>query len=169
MIKWIGAILIVGAFSASGISGSLQLARRAKGLSDMLWALQTMKSEILFQLTPLPELCAYLARQAAGETGAFFAGVSETLLREGEDGFYAAWRKNEGRLSSLDRDDLELLAETARVLGRYSAEEQAESLSGTIRRFELRRRDAENDRQVKGRLYRVLGTGLGILAVLLLI
>ena len=90
-MRLLGALLIVAAGAALGISKYRALKKRADTLSALLSALEQMRGEISLRLTPLPELARLLSERGDAAVRAFFTGLSAGLERLDETGFSALW------------------------------------------------------------------------------
>ena len=78
MLKWIGAVLVIGGCGTFGFSLAAAHKREESILRALAAALDYMQCELLYRLTPLPELC----RQAADQSGGIVAGTLAALSRE---------------------------------------------------------------------------------------
>jgi len=168
MLQLIGSLLIVGGFGAVGVAASAELKRRVDTLSSMITALEVMASEISYKLSPLRELLTLLSRED-GAVGRFFSALAADLEGEPESRFFDQWCKRLGLLPGLTEDDRQILKEAGRFLGAYETGEQVKALGYAARRLSQRLTGAEAERVQKGRLYRTMGAGLGLLAVLLIL
>ena len=169
MIKISGALLVIGAFFYIGQNVAQNLKKRALTLSELIAALQIIKSEIVYKGAPLCEIVSGLAERGGSFTGKFFGDVAEKMKAQRQSVFYAAWVESLARLCFLNEDDRALVCELGNVLGQHEAQTQEEAISCAAKRLELKLRAAEDEYEKKGKLYRTLGTGFGVITVLILI
>lgn len=169
MIKISGALLVIGAFFYIGQNVAQNLKRRASTLSEFIAGLQIIKSEIVYKGTPLNEIMSMLENSCGVFTKKFFGMVSSKMNSQKQAIFYAAWVENLPQLCFLDDDDKKIICELGNVLGQYNSETQEEAINCAAKRLELKLRAAEDEYEKKGKLYKALGTGFGIVTVLVLI
>ena len=76
--KCVGAILVIAGCGGAGFSIAAAHRKEERTLRQLIAALDYMECELLYRLTPLPELC----RMAAGETKGILQAVFLNLYRE---------------------------------------------------------------------------------------
>ena len=79
MIRWIGAMCVVGACGACGFSMAASYRGLEKNLQQLGNALELMECQMEYRLTELPELCSILASACTGAIGQIFAGLGRQL------------------------------------------------------------------------------------------
>ena len=79
MIRWIGAMCVVGACGACGFSMAASYRGLEKNLQQLGNALELMECQMEYRLTELPELCSILASACTGTIGQIFAGLGRQL------------------------------------------------------------------------------------------
>lgn len=72
MIKLLGALMITLASASAGFGFARTVRVQLRQLNALLGALEVMKSEMEYRLTPLPELCAALSQGEEAATAHFF-------------------------------------------------------------------------------------------------
>ena len=169
MIKWIGAICVIGACGMFGFSMASASRREEMALRHMLGALDYMQCELQFRMTPLPELC----RQAGEHNRNLIGNILLMLARELECRISPdAERCVESVLQSGEvlprrsRKAFEILGTT---LGNFDVEGQVRGLEG-VRNFcrqELEGLMANRDQRLRS--YRTLGLCAGAAIVILLV
>ena len=171
MVSVIGAILIIGATAAVGLSSVWRMRTRIRVLSGLMAALETMKSEICDRLTPMPELLEQLARESDPPVDRFFHRAVREMAAIGIQSFYFIWKAAvEGSPElELTSNERQTLTDLGRTLGRYDTEEQRDALLYTLRRLERHLRCAEEERVKHGRVHAVLGIAVGVFVVVILL
>ncbi|MCL2343106.1 MAG: stage III sporulation protein AB [Firmicutes bacterium] len=163
-MKLLGALLIIAAGAALGISKYLVLKKRADTLSDLLSALEQMRGEISLRLTPLPELTKLLSERGNAAVRGFFARLSDELERLDEAGFSELWEAALPALTPLGGEDFAALRPLGAVLGRFDAREQETALSRAIAELGERAAQARAALPASAKLY--IGLGFGVAAML---
>lgn len=79
MIKLLGTAMIVLGSGSAGFGFARAVRVQLRQLNALLAALETMKSEIEYRLTPLPELCAVLAQGDEPATAGFFRACAAQM------------------------------------------------------------------------------------------
>lgn len=166
MLRGLGALLLTAAGLMSGVAAAGKLRRQHRELEELAQAMALMALELEgFQL-PLPELCAGLARTAAGAGGELFRRLEGLLDRLSEERFSGLWEEAAAPLSPAAR---QCLMPLGCVLGRYGAAEQAGAVRHCRQQLLLQAARAEELSRRNGRLYIGLSACLGAaLAVMLL-
>jgi len=163
-MKLLGAILIVAAGAAMGLSKYLALKKRADTLDGLLSALGQMRGEISLRLTPLGELMRLLAEQGSGAAHGFFLKLSAGMENLDERGFSAVWDAALPELAVLSSDDLAAMAALGASLGRFDVAEQCAAINAAAARLEISAARAREALPAAGKLY--IGLGLGVAAML---
>ena len=80
--KWIGAILIVASCTACGFSIAAGKRKEEYLMLQLLGIFQFMETELLYRLTPLPELCRMAAGESRGSIRNVFLNLNRELCRQ---------------------------------------------------------------------------------------
>lgn len=167
--KWIGAILIVAGCGGFGFALSDEHTRQEKSLRKLIGLLDYMACELQYRMTPLPELCLQVSREADGPLHQVFERLSELLDNPATSDVADAMMLSlsaSGQLPDKTRDNLLLLG---RNMGRFDLAGQLESLE-TVRASCRRELEAFSaDRQLRLRNYQTLGLCAGAALAIILI
>ncbi|MCL2562714.1 MAG: stage III sporulation protein AB [Oscillospiraceae bacterium] len=171
MLSIVGAILIIGATTAVGLSGVWRMGLRIRSLTGLLTAIETMKSEICDRLTPMPELIEQLTQETSPPVDRFFQRVSEEMATIGLQSFYFIWKAAVDNSPELEltASEKQTLTDLGRSLGRYDTEQQRDALAYAGRRLESDLHRAEEQRRTQGRVHAVLGIVVGVFVVIILL
>ncbi len=171
MIRLVGAVLIMAATAAWGVMGVMRLRARAKSLHALVSALGVVKSEICDRLTPMPELLAQMAEEAAYPASLLFKHASEKIQTLGSRSFSSIWRQAVLATPELLLTPAEelVLIELGQSLGRYDVAEQKSAISYAQRRMETFANDADAERDKTSKVRAFLGVAAGFFTVILLI
>ena len=171
MLRLIGAVIVVACTGTFGVSCAMRLGLRARVLSELIAALEVMRSEICDRLTPMPDLLETLAEQTNPPVSRMFAGCLEGMKSLGNRSFYFLWKTAVEQTPELEltRQESQTLIELGHVLGRYDVEEQRRSLNGVIRRLEGYLKHAQEEKRVQTKAHAALGVAAGFFVVIILI
>lgn len=172
MLKLLGAILIIGACGALGLSARQDLRTRIAAVDGCMKALERIESEIAYRLTPSGELVGLLAKDGDPQVAPIFESIAGQLKRN--DGLSLSYKwcralRETGPVCGLKNEEIGILCDASAFLGRYDSEQQLQSLRLTRSRLEAVRGEAAEDLKNKGNLYRTCGLALGVLAVIVLL
>jgi len=168
MIRVVGALLIVAAFSLAGAGVSAELRARARRLNALCSALELMRGEVVDRLAPVPEIAERLAVSGPEESRAFFRRLSTEMENLGERAFSEIWSSCAGSLG-LRQEEREALCGLGRCLGRYGADEQDAAISRCMALLGGFAKKAEEEAASGARLYGGLGVTVGLLLAVVLI
>lgn len=168
----VGILLIVLSCSALGFGASFGLAGRVRNLREIQNMMEMLKGEIRYASVPLQEAFASVALRCPEP----FAGFLEkTALEMGSrDGRTLAviLKENSAVLQNetgLRREDIERFLRAGAGLGYLDQEMQLRMIGFYLEELERECRQAEEEYQGKGKVYRCLGIMSGLfLAVIFL-
>lgn len=171
MLKWIGIILVIGGAAAVGIRAVGQLSTRVRLIRQLIGDLGYMRSEISFNLTPMPELVERLEERSAREGKSFYQTLRTGLARLGDDSFADIWKAavTSALGPHLKNEELTVLISIGGVLGRYDSEEQVRSIEYACERLQTYLKSAETERSEQGKVYGAVSVLSGIAAIVILI
>jgi len=171
MIRVAGAVLVGASGAVMGVYMGRGLRLRVKVLGLLIFALQTIESEISFARTPLPEIIKKLSLLGDSPVSELFKDMS-LRFESRHDSFAQVWcgclRKRRDELA-LTGEETEILCDLGTSLGRYDLESEVRTLRLATRRLE-RCLEAARERQAKeGRLCSTLGLSAGIVSAIILL
>ena len=172
LLTAMGAVLILGACTALGLSARGRLRRRIAVLSSMLDALSFLRAEIDGPHTPLPDLIAALAQSGQPDARRLFGEIGRRMDKAPGMSLGYHWSSAVRDLAdelNLGQDAAAILRDASAFLGRYDAGQQLQCLSYTAARLEACRREACAAYKRHGNVYRTCGIAAGIFVVLILI
>ena len=170
MLRFLGAVLLMGGASAIGFSAAAHLRARVACLRAFTGAVEYLEREMAFRLTPIPLLFDMLARSASAPAAGFFARCSRELERIGEKPLNLLWREALEKSSlPIEDDEEQVLAELGDVLGRYDGDAQREAFALAHARLDRMLERAEEERDRLEKVYGALGLSAGAFLLLLLL
>lgn len=168
-IKWIGAMFIIIACGGFGFSLASAHRYEEKNLYLLIGALDYMQCELQYRLTPLPDLCRQVAKQASGCIQALFLSLANELedqiSPDASHCMAAAISKTEN-LPAKCREAVQALGKT---LGRFDIEGQIRGLEAVRSMCRRYVDEMSNGREVRLRSYQTLGLCAGAALVILFI
>lgn len=151
----------------TGISISKRFTDRVKELNDILRALNIFEEKIKFTYEPIPEVFKEISKTCMKNIGNIFSIAAENMkvMTAGE-----AWEKslNESN-TSLTIEDIEVLKGMAKMLGKTDLDGQVSEIQLTKKFLEVKIKDAEFQKNKNQKLYKTLGTTIGLTIVIILI
>lgn len=170
-MKVIGIVFIVLSAGVMGFRMASALRGRCMVIRQLQSALQILKHEIAFQASPLPKAFARAAAAEQGVVSALFAKAAGAMENRCWMTPAAAFRQALQGIPEMDGEDRlrSILLELAAKLGKYDLDSQRQAIELAQTQLEEERRQAEQERTVKGRTYETLGicTGLAVSILLL--
>lgn len=160
--------MTVGATTLIGLKKVDSLKAGIAALEGILNALELMRSEVYFKLTPIPEIIKNLAAITDAPVNEFFIQCSERIDKEDFD---VVWNQTlQLTLSGyIGADDLRVLQQLGDVMGRYDLEGQLRSIDAASTRLTKSLAATQQDRANNSKVYTALGMAAGVVAVVLIL
>lgn len=170
MIRLLGAVLLAGGAALLGIAAAHRTKSRVYDLQMLTEGLQSILRELSYRLAPLPELLCSAKEQTDERVQLFFSLCAQGAEHLNGRSFQEIWEQAaEASQMHLEREDWLCLQPLGSVLGRYDCENQRQALDASLSRLEERCREAAEQSQTLGKLYRVLGLTAGAFLIILLL
>ena len=172
MLKLCLCVLLLSFCGGAGWLKSREFSNRLSHLQDLIAALKTLQSEMTFRKDALPRLLLRgksLGRDLSGE---FFHSTGLALKLSGRSRLEEVWKEQVDLIygdSSLKKEDRDILKELSGELGQTDLANQAAMFQRTLFLLEKQEKAAEEEKRVKGRMYRALGLAVGALLVIALV
>ena len=167
MLKILGVLLVIGSFTGIGMTQRQQFRRRVIALGDMLSALDMISAELSFHLTSIPDIVAKLAADTRSSICGLFQPMQDDNLS-----MTFKWMKSMreyGASVGLTQDDVVILCDLAKFIGKYDVQAQLNSIAYAKTRLTKQLDIASMEMKSKGNVYRTCCVAAGILLVLVLI
>ncbi|WP_255301159.1 stage III sporulation protein SpoIIIAB [Bacillus sp. Marseille-P3800] len=170
MMRWLGALLIIGCTTIYGFYQARLLQERPRHIRQLRSALQSLEAEMLYGQTPLAKASQNIAEQLKGPVAALFATFSRSLAEKKatakdawETAIHDTWKD-----LSLQEKEKEVLLQFGATLGTMDRVHQQKQLKLTQTHLE---RDEEEAKSIQARyekMYKALGVLAGLLIVILM-
>lgn len=170
MLKILGIVLVVAASSAVGFGFAANVRAQAQQLLELTGALEYMKNEISYRLTPLPELFALLQRPNDKAVGAFFGRLAQQMTQNPAASVQGVFRDALQKTPlALSQNARQTLLELSMSLGKFDAAGQVSAIELAASRLRQELQALESRRRERCRSYETIGVCAGLaLAVILL-
>lgn len=170
-IRMIGMVLIAGASASAGFGAALRVRQTVMQMRQLSNALEVMRCELQYAMTPLPQLCDVVAGTARGTIRTLFVNLKKSLTNEGACDTSQAMRQAIGqtRALALPEDILFSLLELGQTMGKFDLNGQISILEMTQKRIQTCLERYERDQNQRCRSYQALGLCAGAALIILMI
>lgn len=170
MLKLAGALLLLCGCFGVGLLQVKNMNKRVRTIRSLLCALEVMERELSFRVPLLEEMLLTAENSAEEPIRSFLSVCRENLEHKMDLPFAIIWNDAaRTKLYFLKKQDLEPIFELGGVLGRYDCQKQSQAIRQTCVILENVLLDAASEQKDRGRMYKVLGTSIGALLVILLL
>ena len=167
IIKYFMLLLVLITSSLIGRFIAKKYSYRLEELEEIKNILNVFKSKIRFTYEPIPEIFREIASNAQENIGQIFekAGKNMQDFSAGE-----AWEKAvQTSETNLTNEDLHVLLMLSKMLGQTDIEGQISQIEITENFLEKQIKEAQQEKNRNEKLYRKLGTTIGLAIVIILI
>ena len=140
---------------------------RLEELKEMKNSLNIFKTKIKFTYEPIPEIFEELSKKTIKNVGNIFKFAKEQMnCKTAEESWLEAIEKCENNLNNEDKNTLKMLA---KMLGKTDLEGQVSQIDVTMNFLDKQIQQAEFEKNKNEKLYKKLGTIMGLAIVIILI
>lgn len=171
MLKFAGAVLVIGAAAMLGFVQASHYAKRPKQIRQLISALQRMETEIIYALTPLPAALASLSRQIAEPLSSLFRHTSEQLNDASGTSTREIWQQNVKEVwkrTSMKLPEQEIVLQLGHVLGLTDRGDQVKHLRLAVSQLQAEEEDSREEQRRFEKMWKSLGVLIGALIVILM-
>lgn len=170
MIRFMAALLIVGACSGLGFGMAERVRQRPRQLRQLQFALSLLQGEIRYRHTPLPSALSTAAARISGPVAEMFTALARGLEAADGQSIALIWEQvRQPPGLGLNLDDRAVLDSLVPVLGCGGVEEQVRQLDLHLEQLRQAEQAAELWRQRNEKMWCYLGVFAGIAIVLILL
>lgn len=167
--KWIGAALVVTGCAGVGFSMAANHRKEESQLLQLIHALDLMRCELEYHLTPLPQLCRESAMETSGMVKTVFLSLAEELEEQISPDASSCMCAVLAPLQDVSKCMRDLFRELGFCLGRFDLPGQLQGLetvrTSASRELELLRENKDS----RIRSYQTLGLCAGAALAILFI
>lgn len=145
---------------------------RINDLEQMKNALNILKSEIEYSLTPLPEAMESISLKSKGSFKIFFNNLADKLYERRSEGIDIIWREQLQHLlknTKMEKEDIERFENIGVCLGNMDRKLQNNNIISAINYINEKNLELKKISEKNKKMYYSLGTLGGALIVLLFI
>ncbi len=169
MIRLMGAVLIIAGCGGMGLCAAARLEGRVRDLGELAAGLDTLRRELGWRLSPLPDGLYAAGRALRGPAADFFTRCAQRAGAPDGQPFQEVWRAElDAAPLRLKPEDRALLDRLGPVLGRYDGGSQRQALEEGAAGLRALQGAAADERSRLGRVYGVLGITAGLFAAIVL-
>jgi stage III sporulation protein AB len=145
---------------------------RVYHLQELISTLKVLEAEMKYRMDPIPDLLLRLSGIKDGMSTAFFMTAGLLLKNQTGRDLSDCWQEavdTAYQESALNKEDKRIIADMGIQLGKTDIENQFGMFQRTFSLLEAQTAEAIEEKKTKGKMYKSLGTAIGISVVILLI
>lgn len=168
VIKYLMLLLILLSSTYIGILISKKYTNRVKELKQMKNALNIFSTKIKFTYEPIPEMFYEISNKVEAQIGEIFKNASKKMKKNINAG--EAWKQAlEESNTNMKKEDIETLKTLSNLLGKVDIEGQISEIELVNNFIDNQIEKAEEESKKNVKMYKTLGTTVGLALVILLI
>ena len=169
-MKLIGAIMLTAAASVMGFFKARDLKAALQALREMISLLELMRNEICTRRTPIKQIFSCSNLSDYRYMNSFISSLETELSSLGSKSFTQIWCENaEKTLQMLSKSSKQALKALGSSIGKYDAELQAASIDRCINELSSEYEKLNAGLRDNEKMYIGLGTGIGLIAAIILV
>ena len=166
-IKYINILLVFIITFLIGYLKSQKYSNRVLELKELEIALDILENKIKFTYEPLKEIFEQMKNLLKGDISEIFNEVNKNLENDNvENAFY---KSLENIKTNLLEEDLEIIKNLSKILGKTDKEGQVSQIELARTFIKSQIKKAEKEEEKNSKLYKTLGTTVGLAFVIILI
>ena len=168
MIKLLGAAMIVLGCGTFGARIAYLHRRQVHSLEQLITAIDYLSGELIYKMTPLPELCFHTAGITKGPVSLFFLKLSENMKKQISPHVKTCAQSALAacQIPEYSKQVIHIMADT---LGLFDLDGQLKGLQNARQKAELALRYCTRDQNVRLRSYQTLSLCAGAALAILFI
>ena len=140
---------------------------RLQELEEIKNALNIFKTKIKFTYSPIPEIFEEISKTTTQNISKIFSNAKEKMKDQTAD---IAWKEAvENSKSNLNEEDKQAITTLSKLLGMTDTEGQISQIEVTESFLEKQIKQAQEEKNKNEKLYKKLGTTIGLAIVIILI
>ena len=172
LFKGILCILILLAGVGIGQLKAKSFDNRLYHLQELITMLKVLESEMKYRMDPLPDLLLRVSRIKGGMSESLLSTAGRLAKIHASHDFSECWKEaveTAYQESSLNKEDIRIITDLGIELGKTDLENQTGMFRRTVSLLEAQAVEAAEEKKIKGKMYKSLGTAVGALIVILLL
>ena len=140
---------------------------RLRELDDLKNALNIFKTKIQFTYEPIPDIFEEIEKNTTSNVGKIFGNAKLKMInKSAQESWNESIVESENNLKPEDKDVLKMLG---KLLGQTDKEGQISQIDVTQNFLDTQLKNAEIEKEKNEKLYKQLGTTIGLVIVIILI
>lgn len=169
-MKLLGAVLLTAAASVMGFFKARELKVSSQSLREIISLLELMRNEICTRRTPIKQIFSCSNLPDYRYMNSFISSLETELSSLGSKSFTQIWCENaEKTLQMLSKSSRQALKDLGSSIGKYDAELQAASIDRCISELSSEYEKLNEGLKNNEKMYIGLGTGIGLIAAIILV
>jgi len=172
LFKLILCFLILLSGIGAGLLKAKTFDNRIYHLQDLVTTLKVLESEMKYRMDPLPELLIRVSSIKDGLGAELMETAGQLLKNRVSNNMSDCWKEaieTVYRDSALNSEDIRIATDLGIELGKTDMENQTGMFQRTFSLLAAQTEEAIEEKKTKGRMYKSLGSAIGVLIVILLI
>lgn len=167
IIKYFALFIVFSISTYIGMLISKKYSSRVKELKEMKNALNIMATQIKFTYESLPNIFLDISKKINSNIGNIFEKAYKNMeVKNASDAWNCAIENSN---TNLEKEDKQVIKDLSNLLGRVDVDGQLKEIELVCNFLDLQIEKAEQDRRKNEKLYKTLGTTIGIAIVIILI
>lgn len=167
IIKYIAILIILLISTAIGYLISKKYSNRVKELKEMQNAINILENKIKFTYEPLPEIFIQISNLLKNNIGQIFQRASEDIRKTTAN---EAWENAINHSNTnLTKQDIETINHIGKLLGKTDKDGQVSQLELSKTFLSSQIEKAEIEEKKNSKMYKTLGTVVGLAIMIILI
>lgn len=159
MLKLAGSVMIVLACTLAGYCKSLSLKNRHESIKKIIYSLHIMENEINYGKNSMNKIL-----EKIGIMNGLKFNIADA--KNAEEAFLSAINTDKLAISKAEEDAVRNFSKS---LGKTDSYVQLKNIKNTVRTLEILEKDAKEEYEKFGRMYRNIGILSGLMLVILLV
>ena len=167
IIKYISLGLVLGISFLIGYLTSKKFSNRVDELKELQIVLDILENKIKFTYEPLKDIFSEMKNLLKGNISELISCISRNLENSNVEIAFTNGIRN--TKTNLLQEDLEILNNLSKILGKTEKDGQVSQIELTQTFLKSQIKKAEKEEEKNSKLYKTLGTTIGIAIVIILI
>lgn len=169
MMKWVGALLIIGGCGFFGFYTAALHNREERSLRKLIAMLDYISCELQYKLTPLPDLCRQAGKEATGNLSKIFIFFADELDSQIYPEVKSCMCAALAQCPNLPEKTRKCLMQLGSSMGRFDLTGQLQALDAVRASCRNYLSQMETGKDIRLRTYQTLGLCAGAALVILFV
>ena len=167
-IKWIGVILIISGCGGFGFSMAAHYRAEERTLRELERCLVNMSNELVYRMTPLPDLFHIAAQMTDANLSDLFRNTADALEKLKEPDASSVLQRVLSEDRTLPPASKRIITELGRTLGQFDMSGQLKGIEACIQQARIELAVLSDNKEQRLRSYQTLGLCSGAALAIIL-